>query len=77
MKVGKLDCTSEGGKDICERFGVDSYPTLFFFPVVGNQKEVKDDNIVYFEYEGENTPKGWDDYTEQGGFLKQKAKHVP
>jgi hypothetical protein len=48
MKVGKLDCTSDGGKDICKRFGVDM--ALLFFPVIGNQKESKDLRITYFDY---------------------------
>jgi len=29
--IGDVDCTSDGGKPLCERFGVQGYPTLKVF----------------------------------------------
>jgi len=29
--IGDVDCTTDGGKPVCERFGVQGYPTLKYF----------------------------------------------
>lgn len=29
--IGDVDCTTDGGKPLCEKFGVEGYPTLKYF----------------------------------------------
>jgi len=29
--IGDVDCTSDGGKPLCEKYGVEGYPTLKYF----------------------------------------------
>jgi len=29
--IGDVDCTSQGGKSVCDRIGVHSYPTMRYF----------------------------------------------
>ena len=29
--IGDVDCTTDGGKPVCERFGVEGYPTIKYF----------------------------------------------
>ena len=33
LNVGKIDCTADEGKAICQEFEVRGYPTLLFFPI--------------------------------------------
>jgi|TARA_B110000285_G_scaffold139096_1_gene155664 hypothetical protein len=35
LNVGKVDCTSDGGKNICQDYDVRGYPTILFFPGKG------------------------------------------
>ena len=37
LNVGKVDCTSDGGKNICQDYDVRGYPTILFFPSKGQQ----------------------------------------
>jgi thioredoxin-related protein len=39
LNVGKVDCTSDGGKDICQDYQVQGYPTLLFFPGKDQMKD--------------------------------------
>jgi len=47
--IGDVDCTTESGKPLCERFGVSGYPTLKYFNPPNTEGET---------YEGERTLKG-------------------
>jgi len=29
--IGDVDCTTDGGKPLCEKFGVEGYPTIKYF----------------------------------------------
>ena len=31
IKLAKVDCTTDGNKELCGRFGVTGYPTIKFF----------------------------------------------
>uniref|UniRef100_A0A6T7ZTB7 Thioredoxin domain-containing protein n=1 Tax=Prymnesium polylepis TaxID=72548 RepID=A0A6T7ZTB7_9EUKA len=38
--IGDVDCTTDGGKPLCERFGVTGYPTLKYFNPPDQEGEV-------------------------------------
>jgi len=37
--IGDVDCTTDGGKGLCEKFGVEGYPTLKYFNPPDQQGE--------------------------------------
>jgi thiol-disulfide isomerase/thioredoxin len=38
LKVAKVDCTHDGGKNPCKDFDVKGYPTLIYFPYPNGAK---------------------------------------
>ena len=62
--VADVDCTAEG-KDLCERFGVQGFPTIYFFPADDNTKGVSYDGdrdvdgfVKFIEKNRKSSPSG-------------------
>ena len=72
LNVGKVDCTGDKAKDICQDYDVRGYPTLLFFPSKG--QDTKEGGSSYYKFKGARTPEAWEKYTLGGGYLEQEAE---
>jgi hypothetical protein len=78
LNVGKIDCTSDDGKAICQDYEVRGYPTLLYFPSKVQTGDAKDGEALglgkFYKYKGARTPESFETYALEGGFLEQEAE---
>jgi hypothetical protein len=61
--VAKVDCTSEGGKPLCQRFDIRGYPSVLYFP--------KDEELTgkYIKHQGPRNLEGFENFGLKEGYL--------
>ena len=67
MNVARVNCDSEFGKPVCQRFEVSRTPTLLYFPV--GEK-------VYYQYHGERTIEAFETWVNTDQWKTTEAKEV-
>ena len=71
LNVGKVDCTSDQGRALCQEYEVRGYPTLMYFPTKD------DENGRYYKYAGPRTVEAIEKFAFTNAFMEAEVELIP